>query len=369
MSDPRATLGPISVAVCNYNGEDYLDDCLAAVRALKGGVDEILVVDNASTDKSLSILAERHPDVRVIRLEKNAGPCPARNAGMRAAQNRWVLALDNDAIVREDSLEKLCAAAARAIEAGGGGASPVAILQPRSLFFTEPDRVHYDGGAFHYAGLIALRNFYRPVAEAEGRGVLPVDCAVAVALLVDRDVVLAAGGYDARFFILFEDLDLSYRLRARGFAILSVEDAIVLHKGGTRGISFREGGSYPGSRVYLHSLNRWMFLIKNYRAWTLVASAPGILAYELVWFAFSLARGGLWPWLRGKWRFLSLLPALIAERRAIQQSRCVGDRALLRGGPLTITPMLTGARFKQVAIAALDLVLRAWWGIARLVVG
>ncbi len=364
MSAAARELGPISVVVCNYNGEAYLDECLAAVRALKGGVDEILVVDNASTDKSLAILGERHPDVRVIRLASNDGPCPARNAGMRAARNRWVLALDNDALVQPDMLEKLCSAA----RSGAQDDSPVAIVQPRSVFFTEPTRVHYDGGAFHYVGLIALRNSYRAIAEAEGRGVVPVDCAVAVALLVDRDALLALGGYDERFFILFEDLDLSYRLRARGFAVLSAEDAIVLHKGGTPGISYREGPRYPASRVLLHSQNRWMFLVKNYRAWTLFAAAPGIVAYELVWLGFALVSGGLGAWLRGKRRFMRELPRLVADRRAIQRDRSVGDRALLRGGPLTITPMLTTAPLNSAVIRALDLGLRSWWSVARLVV-
>ena len=153
MSDPCAELGPISVAVCNYNGEAYLDDCLSAVRGLKGGVDEILVVDNNSTDGSLSILAERHPDVRVIRMAQNNGPCPARNAGMRAAKNRWVLALDNDAVVQADALEKMARAAVSATDAVSGAATPVAIVQPRSVFFSEPGRVHYDGGCFPFRAL------------------------------------------------------------------------------------------------------------------------------------------------------------------------------------------------------------------------
>src|SRR3954469_1921091 len=131
MSGPREALGPISVAVCNYNGAAYLDECLNAVRALRTAVDEIVVVDNASTDASLSILAERHPDVRVVRMPTNAGPCPARNAGMRAARNRWVLALDNDAIVRPDTLDELAAAAT-----SSSGCAPIAIVQPRSVFFT-----------------------------------------------------------------------------------------------------------------------------------------------------------------------------------------------------------------------------------------
>lgn len=368
MSAARAGLGPISVAVCNYNGEAYLDECLSAVRALEGGVDEILVVDNASTDRSLAILAERHPDVRVLRLARNDGPCPARNAGMRAARNRWVLALDNDAVVRPDALTKLADAVAT-LAADASRARRVAIVQPRTVFFAEPSRVHYDGGAFHYAGLIALRNFYRPLAEAEGRGTLAVDCAVAVALLVDREVVLANGGYDERFFILFEDLDLSYRLRSRGFDILSVEDALVLHKGGTPGISFREGPRYPGSRVFLHARNRCLFVAKNYRLWTIALSAPGLAVYEIASLALAIGSGGLLAWARGKWRFLVLLPRVVRERAAIQHGRCVGDRALLVGGPLTIAPGLARSAVRRALLGALDAALRAWWSLARVFVG
>ena len=353
-------LGPVSVVVCNFDGERYLDGCLASVYALRGDVSEVIVVDNASRDGSLALLAERHPRVRVVRMDRNDGPCPARNAGMREAANRWVLALDNDAVLAPDVLEKL----ARAARSRPG----VALVQPRSVFASEPSRVHYDGGSFHYAGLIALRNFYRPLAEAEGEGTVSVDCAVSVALLVDRDAVLELGGYDEAYFILFEDLDLSYRLRARGLEILSVEDAVVLHKGGTAGISFREGPSYPANRVFLHSRNRWIFLAKNYRASTLLAALPGLLLYEAVWLGFALASGGLGAWARGKQRFLRELPRTLARRRELQSRRTVGDRRLLAGGPLTVTPALREKPLARAVLAALDRCLRGWWSVARLAV-
>ena len=351
--------GPISAVVVNWNGERYLDECLAALAALEGGLDEVIVVDNASTDGSLALLANRHPGVRVVRMEENAGPATARNAGMREARNRWVLALDNDAVLRPDALAKLAAA----LRDGGEGARDVAIVQPCSVFHHEPTRVHYDGGAFHYAGLIALRNFYRPLAEAEGEGTVEVDCAVAVALLVDREAVLAAGGYDEAYFILFEDLDLSYRLRALGKRILSVEDAIVLHKGGTPGISYREGPRYPGSRVYYHSRNRWLFLAKDYRVRTLLLAAPGLLLYEVVWLGFAVLSGGLGAWVRGKVAFLGLLPEALRSRREFQRARSVRDRDLLVGGPLTVTPAVGGSAWKRGLLRGLDRVLRAWWGI------
>lgn len=345
----------VSVVVVNYDGERYLDECLSAALALEGPIDEIIVVDNASTDGSRRLVAERFPNVRLIALERNDGPCPARNAGMRAARNRWVLALDNDAVCDRDVLVKL----AREVQDG------VAILQPRSVFHSEPARVHYDGGELHYAGLIALRNFYVPLESALGARVEEVGCAVSVALLVDRDLVLACGGYDARHFILFEDLDLSYRLRARGLSIVSVADARVRHLGGTPGISYREGTRYPSSRVFLHARNRWIHLAKNHAAWTLLVSAPGLAVYELAAFAFACAELSPLAWLRGKLAFLALLPGILRDRRDVQRARRVRDARLLRGGPLTTSPLVRTTGMRASAQRALDAVLRGWWSVAR----
>lgn len=358
---PNSGLGPVSVVVVNYNGAAYLDECLSAVHALTGAVDEVILVDNASTDASLALVHARFPDVRILALPTNDGPCPARNAGMRAARHRWVLAIDNDAVAAPDTVEKLAQAVA---------ADPaIAIAQPRSVFASEPSRVHYDGGAFHYAGLIALRNFYAPLERAEGRGVVDLDCAVAVALLVDRDALLAAGGYDETMFILFEDLDLSYRLRATGRRIVSVEDCIVLHKGGTPGISFREGPRYPGSRVFFHSRNRWTFLAKCYRRRTLVVAAPGLLVYEIVWLTFSVLQGHAGDWWRGKRAFFALAGVRRNARLAFQAARTVPDRELLVGGPLTITPALKARGVRALLDQSLSAILRAWWWLARPLAG
>lgn len=347
--------GEISVVVVNYNGAAYLARCLGAVRALRGPVDEVIVVDNASTDESRELVAREFPEVRVIALAANEGPSPARNAGMRAAKHRWVLALDNDAVVEPDVLEKLLSAR----RAG------VVLVQPRSVFDAEPARVHYDGGAFHYAGLIVLRNFYTPLASAEGSGVREVDCAVSVALLVDRETVLALGGYDARYFILFEDLDLSYRLRARGHAIVSVADALVRHLGGTPGISFRDGPRYPASRVFLHARNRWMFLARNYSARTLIVAAPGLALYELASFAFALLAGAPGEWWRGKREACARWGELRREYSVDARERTLGDGTLLRGGPLTLTPAVAASGARKLAWHALDLGLRAWWVVGK----
>jgi GT2 family glycosyltransferase len=349
------SIGPVSAVVCNYDGEAYLEECLASVLAQEG-VDDVWLVDDASQDGSLALVRARFPAVQVLALPVNSGPCAARNAGMRAARHRFVLAVDNDAVLQPGVLARLV----RALEE-----RPRCVAaQPRSLLYAEPGRVHYDGGAFHYAGLLSLRNFHAPLCEARGQGVVPSDALIAIAPLVDREALLAAGGYDERFFYLAEDFDLALRLRLAGHEIVAVEEAHVLHKGGTAGLSFR-GGGYPRRRAFLHSRNRWMILAKCYSGRSLLALSPGILLYELAFTLFALLQGNLGAHLAGKWSFLRGLRATLADRRAVQAARRVPDRELLVGGPLTLSPSLVASGPARALARALDACLGAWWRLAR----
>jgi len=348
-------VGPVSAVVCNFDGERYLEECLRSILGQEG-VDEVLVVDDASRDGSVALVRERFPEVRVVALDRNGGPGRARNVGMRAARNRFVLAVDNDAVLRPGALARLRAA----LDERPGCVA----AQPRSLVYDEPDRVHYDAGRFHYAGLLSLRNFHTPLAAAEGAGVVATDALIAIAPLVDREALFAVGGYDERLFYLAEDFDLSLRLRLAGHEIVAVEDAHVLHKGGTAGLSFR-GGGYPRRRAFLHSRNRWTILAKAYRLRSLIALAPGILLYELVFTAFALVAGHLGAHLAGKLAFVRGLGATLDARRPVQAARRVRDRDLLVGGPLTLSPSLLERPLARALAKGLDRCLAAWWRVAR----
>jgi GT2 family glycosyltransferase len=356
----RRSLGPISAVVCNFDGEGYIAGCLDSLLAQDEPLDEIIVVDNGSADGSVDVVRKLYKGVKLLLLPANGGPCVARNAGMRAARNRFVLAVDNDALLAPDFARRARAALEEHPEAS--------LAQGRSMFASDPARVHYDGAWFHYAGLFSLRNFCRPLAEAEGHGTIAVDGAIAIANLLDRDVVLTHGGYDEAFFILFEDFDLSLRLRIAGVGIVSVEDAIVRHRGGTPGISFR-GSVYPRVRAYYHARNRWLLIAKNYRWRTLLAALPGIAVYECAWLVFAAWQGHLAAHVRGKWAFLCDFSDALSKRRAVQAARTVHDRALFVGGPITLSPQLVyNARNRGLA-RALDLVLGAWWKLARPLAG
>ena len=347
---------PVCVVVTNHNGREHLIQCLDSVLALEGAVERVLVVDNDSQDGSLELIARRYPGVEVLAREKNDGPAGARNAGLARVESEWVLLLDNDVVLEPDTLERLLAAATSRPD--------VALVQPRSVFDTDHARVHYDGGAPHYLGLVALRNFYATLERASTGGVVEVGAVISLALLVHRRSVLDCGAFDPDYFILFEDLDLSYRLRLEGKSLLLDETTVVRHRGGTPELSFRDGDDYPAQRIFLHSRNRWLFLARNLRARTLLVSLPGLLLYEAVYLLFALSQGGVGAWWRGKRDFLRLRDTTRLRRHQIAARRLLPDRWLLVGGPLEVTPDLARG-FRSILHRNLDLLLRIWWSLAR----
>lgn len=346
----------VTATVCNWNGRAYLGDCLRALRAQTRPPARIVVYDNASSDGSGELVRAQFPEVELVQMGENLGPCAPRNRGLEEARTEFVLQVDSDAILAPDCLERLHAEAL---------ASGAAVVMPRALFDGDRGRVHYDGGSLHYVGVMTLRNFFAPLSEAGGEAPLDVDAVISMALLHRRARTLAAGGYDPGYFILFEDHDLSYRLRARGERLRLAPAAIVLHREGTAGLSYREGPAYPERRAYLHSRNRWRLLLRNHSAAALWLGLPGILAYEVLWIGFALARGLLGAWLRGKADLLAQLSSLRAQRREIQRARVVGDRVLLGARPLTHAPMVRRGAVGRLAERGLDLSLRAWWRLVR----
>lgn len=352
---------PVTVTVTNYNGAAYLPWCLDAVKQLTPRPAEIMVVDNASTDGSLKLLKERYPEVHLIALEKNEGPCPARNLALKRAAHPLVFQIDCDIAPDPSCLEILL----RAMEAGG---EAVAVCQPRCVFADQPDRIHYDGAWFHYAGVMNLINYYGSL-PAEQEGLREVDAVISMALLLRRDRILEIGGYDPVFFILFEDHDLSYRLRSRDHKLLSVPEAVVFHREGTAGVSFREAGRYPTRRAFLHSRNRWIVMTKNHRVRTLLLTAPGLLLFELAWLVFSLREGFLLEILKGKLSFLRLLPRLLKARGKVQSGRCLGDRDLLGARDLTFSPLIKKSGLGSFLVRSLNALLRAWWRLVKPLVG
>ena len=358
----RRILAPvISAIVVNWNGVDYLSACLAALLAQDPPPAEVVLVDNHSDDGSREFVAKQFPTVRVVDTGSNEGPCRARNVGVAAARHDLCLLVDNDVVLQEGALRAML----QAIESD----PKAAMVQARSLCADEPDRVHYDSADLHFLGTLVLHNWYRKLDQSPWPKE-PVGAAIALCVLVRKAPYLDAGGFDQNLFILYEDNQLSYKLRMRGHHVRLAEGALCLHRGGTSGLSVRGAkADYTGRRTFLHSRNRWYVLLTCMRWRTLVLTLPMQLLYGAVYAGFGHARGHVRDWWGGKVELVKLVPVALRARKLAQKGRVVPDRELLVCKPLTLNPGLAEAGGKGALRRALDGTFSAWWTCVRRLCG
>ncbi len=346
----------ISAVVVNWNGRLYLEACLDGLLAQDPPPAEVLLVDNHSDDGSRELVADRHPAVRIVDTGANLGAAAARNRGVREAEGDLVLFVDNDVALRPG-----CLAAMRAVLDADPGCAAV---QARSVCGDRPDVVHYDAADLHYLGTLVLHNWFRPVAEAVPPSG-PVGAVIALCLLVRRDRFESVGGFRDDLFILYEDNDLSWRLRMHGHTLRLAAAAVVEHHGGTAGLSFRSPDArYAARRTYLHARNRWLVLLACMRWRTLILTGPAQCLYALVYTAFAMSRGHVVAPIRGH---LAGLAGVFRVRtlRAAQRGRTVADRDLLCAFPMTANPGLADHGPKALLRRGLDRLFAGWWRLVR----
>src|SRR5690606_17806611 len=121
--------------------------------------------------------------------------------------------------------------------------------------------------------------------------------------------------------------------------------------------------------LFLHSRNRWLVVLKCYRARTLVLTLPGVLLLGVAYVAFAWSQGALGEYVRAKSSLLRHLPHVRAERRRLRPLRRVSDRALLGAPDLTFSPRIERGKGGSWAERFLSGALRAYWVLVRPFVG
>jgi GT2 family glycosyltransferase len=352
----RASRRPTTLCVVNWNGERYLEHTLGAARQSGRRFDEILLVDNASDDRSVEIVRACFPEVTVLALDRNGGPGAARNAGFAAAQHDAILFADNDVALTRDCADRLHDALA--------DRSDALVAMPRVLYADRPDVIQYDGADCHFLGLMVTRNADRPLAGAP-REVADTTSVVTACFLIDRARWRGGEPFDAGYIFNYEDHDFGVRSRVMGHALLSVPAATCLHAGGTPGLSFREGRARSAVRVYCLIRNRWRIVLQCYALRTLLVLAPALALYELFQLAGAARKGWLGTWLRAAAWMLTHPGVVLRRRREVQRRRGAPDRDVLRAGPLPFTPGLASGKLERMVRRALDRGFDAYWRLGE----
>ncbi|HHN48698.1 MAG TPA: glycosyltransferase [Bacteroidales bacterium] len=224
----------LSVIIVNYNVKYFLEQCLHSVRrAIKGIEGEIFVVDNNSVDGSVKMLEEKFPEVVVIANKENKGFSKANNQAIKISKGEYVLLLNPDTIVEDDTFKKVIDFMDAHEEAGGLG---VKMIDGKGRFLPESKRGLPTPAVAFYKIFGLARLFPRSkvfgqyhLTYLDKEKTHQVDVLSGAFMLLRRKALDKAGLLDETFFMYGEDIDLSYRLNRAGFKNYYYPEARIIH--------------------------------------------------------------------------------------------------------------------------------------------
>lgn len=318
----------IKVIILNWNGREFLAECLDSVRKQTYPDLRITVVDNASTDGSVEYLRKAYPDVDLIVNDRNLGFAGGNNAGIRACAEDFLVILNNDTDLAPDCIAEL----KKAMD----GDRRIGACASRIMLKFEENRLDAAGIEVCPDGLALGRGRMQPPEKypRQEEVFFASDCCT----LYRRAMLDEIGHYDEDFFAYADETDLGWRARARGWKCVYVPTAVVNHHhSGT-------GGSHSPFKAYLVERNRICVVVKNFP----VSLALYGLAYTLqryFWQAYGAlagkGRAGSFTrdysaarlaliLLKAYWGALVLLPRMLAKRREIRGRRVIADSEYYR---------------------------------------
>jgi GT2 family glycosyltransferase len=293
----------VYVILVNWNGWSDTAECLDACMHLEGAEFRLLVVDNASTDESVTELSTRYPQVRLVRSEINLGFAGGNNLGIRIALDEGadlVWLLNNDTTVAPDALKTLVECAREHPEAGMFGS--------KVYFYNSPTKIWSAGGelAPTKAGYPRHTGANQP-DDGRWESERDVEYLSGCSLLVRREVIERIGMLREDYFMYWEDVDWSVRAQEAGWSCRYVPKSRVWHKvsASLKNAGFLDLRYETRNRLYFYTRNR-----------------PKRLAGVELWTLRDVAS----LWVRGKWadgaaRLAGVLDFLLGRTGPIRSPR------------------------------------------------
>lgn len=235
----------VSLIILSYNTSKLLHDCLISVEEVLGNSEyEVIVVDNASHDDSVAMLKRDFPNATLIESKENVGFARGCNLGTAQAKGEYLLFLNSDTVLRENPLPEMLSFFEKDEKVGivGGSLKNSNGTQQRSY------------GSFYGLPQIALMLFGGEKAELKVQSTekpREVDWVSGGFMMVRKSVFTLLHGFDGRFFMYIEDMELCYRAKKKGFGVIHTPNAVVYHIGqGSSNKSFAVIRIFQGLRIF-----------------------------------------------------------------------------------------------------------------------
>ncbi len=291
-----------SVVIPNYNGEKYIDECMNALRKQREQSFEVILVDNASEDKSIAAFeAYNDLNIRTITLDENYGFSRAVNEGIKASESEYVILLNNDTHVGKNFV----------------GALVDAMDEDDNIFSAQAHMLQYSdrtitdsaGDYFCALGWGFSRGKDEKASKFTERRDVFSSCAGAA--IYRKSVFETIGYFDEVFFAYLEDMDIGYRAKLHGYRNVFIPEAKVLHVG-----SGSSGSRYNEFKTKLAARNSMLVMYKNFAGWQFLVNIPFILAGIILKSAFFAKQKLLKAYLKG------ILEAFVTAGKVERQKSC-----------------------------------------------
>lgn len=216
-------LPSVAIVVPNWNGARHLPDCLDALRNLDypAELQQIVVVDNGSTDESRALIENQYPHVRLVKLAANEGFAAACNAGAEVAEADCLAFINNDMRAEPTWLRAL-------VDAYDPDAAYVCV--GGVILNWDGTQIDFVEGSVNFHGFAWQEHFRGSVDEQLIGQVGDLLFACGGSMLISRDVYLDLGGFDSAYFAYYEDVDLGWRLWLAGHKVRLAGAARVFHR-------------------------------------------------------------------------------------------------------------------------------------------
>ena len=300
----------MSVIIVNWNGRHHLETCLLALREQTRPADEIIVVDNGSSDDSAAFVRAHYPEVVLVETGENRGFSGGNIAGYARATGDYVVLLNNDTRPLPGFLEALVKSA----DARGDVGVVAALMTDWEgrVIDTAGDGCSVTGRGYHLHKL-------EPVSVLESKDVFS---ACAGAALYKREMLGDIGFLDPRFFMNAEDTDLAFRAQLRGWAVHFCAQAVVRHR-----ISASQGAA-SGRSVFFNARNHMWCYLKCMPLPLIALYSLLLLVETFALLMYHLTKGSGGAYARGLFAAARGSREVLAERKRIQAGRRVSVRAL-----------------------------------------
>ncbi|MEO0898320.1 MAG: glycosyltransferase family 2 protein [Bacteroidota bacterium] len=303
-------MNAVTVVILNWNGKKFLQDFLPSVLATTYPMTRILVVDNGSTDDSVSFTKENFPGVDVLELAENHGFAEGNNRAMAEIDSPYLVLLNSDVEVTPSWLEPMVRLMDERPE--------LAAIQPKIRAYHQKDHFEYAGASGGYLdkyGYPFCRGrVFDTLEKDNGQYDQPIDVfwATGAAIMIRKSVIDEIGLFEKDFFAHMEEIDFCWRAQNHGYKLACQPASVVYHVG---------GGTLPQGnprKTYLNARNGLSMMYRNLPKGKLVSHLFVRMILDGIWALQTLTKGdtkSIGAILKAHMHFYGLIGKWRKERR------------------------------------------------------